>query len=412
MAFEETETLVVLLFGLKLVKVQCQKWSHLTELMDQILQSEEFNLPEQVHTIMKQYRSRHLRYFSLHRLHPITDLDEVPSQLEPDNLAPLHGEHGFTTQCANGRLPDDGSCLNLVVKEPLPIDQLEGTERFRSREVILFLRKFNIEVTPRGGKDSNIGSGRMNQTQGIWCKIVAKREFQVYEDLKEHDPSSHHVVPLIIEPLLLPSGDHLITMPHCGTNLYQLIKPYERSVLAGPVILRIAQQLCRAIAFLHSHNMYHLDIKPQNLALNVKNSNNELHVIDLGWVMRGKQPCYLRHATGTYEYSPPEVRRWHEWEDAREEDPENETPPPKRFNPLKADVWAVGNVLLIILSNVFEEKELNVDFADQLWEFGTWMTKKRPKMEEAIERLDEIVAHPEVRRTPSPTDSAIHISSP
>ncbi|KAL0069189.1 hypothetical protein AAF712_003877 [Marasmius tenuissimus] len=237
----------------------------------------------------------------------------------------------------------------------------------------------------------------MNQTRPIWCKIVSQREFQVFKDLEEHDPDSHHVVPLIIEPLLLPSGDHLITMPHCGTNLHQLIKPSERSVLAGPVILQIAQQLCQAIAFLHSHNMYHLDIKPQNLALNPENNNNELHVIDLGWVMRGpgQQPCYLRRATGTYEYSPPEVRRWHEWEDAREEDPP-EASPPKRFNPLKADAWAVGNVLLIILSKVLEDEELDVEFADQLWEFGTWLMKKRPKMEEAIGRLDEIVApHPD-----------------
>ncbi|KAL0069190.1 hypothetical protein AAF712_003878 [Marasmius tenuissimus] len=158
--------------------------------------------------------------------------------------------------------------------------------------------------------------------------------------------------------------------------------------------------------------MYHLDIKPQNLALNTENNSNsnEFHVIDLGWVMRGQQPCYLRRATRTYEYSAPEVQRWHEWEDTHEEDPES--PPPKRFNPLKADAWAVGNVLLIILSNVLEDEELDVEFADQLWEFGMWLTKKRPRMEEAIGCLNEIVAHPEARRTPSPTDSAIHISSP
>ncbi|KAJ8080100.1 hypothetical protein PM082_016928 [Marasmius tenuissimus] len=412
MAFDETEILVVLLFGLKLVKVQCQKWTKLGQLVDQVFQSGEYDLPEQIHTIMKQYRGRNLRYFALKHLHPIYDLN-IPPKLDPENLIPFRGGHGFTTQCTNESWPDNGSCLNLVVEEPLSIEELEGTERFHSREVILFLKQFNVEVFPRGGKDSNIGSGWMNETQHIWCKIVSKREFQVYEDLKEHDPDSHHVVPLIVNPLLLPTGDYLITMPHCGTNLYMLTKPSERSVLAGPVILQIAQQLCRAIAFLHSHNMYHLDIKPQNLALNTEN-NNELHVIDLGWVMRGQQPCYLRRATGTYEYSAPEVRRWHEWEDAREEEPEsvNEAPPPKRFNPLKADVWAVGNVLLILLSNVLEDEELDVESADQLWEFGTWLTKKRPKMEEAIGRLNELVTHPEVRRTPSPTDSAIHISSP
>ncbi|KAL0060033.1 Serine/threonine-protein kinase 17A [Marasmius tenuissimus] len=374
MAFDETETLVVLLFGLKLVKVQCKKWTELSELLDQILQSEEHGLPERILNIMKQkqYRGRNLRYLTLKHPHFIHDLNDVPSELDINSLIPFEGGHGFTTQCANGRLPDDGSCLNLVVEEPLSIEQLEGTERFCSYEVILFLKKFGIEVTPRGGKDSNIGSGRMNETRVIWCKIVSKREFQVHEDLKEHDPDSHHVVPLIVDPLLLPTGDYLITMPHCGTNLYMLIKPSERSVLAGSVILRIAQQLCRAIAFLHSHNMYHLDIKPQNLALNTENNSNELHVIDLGWVMRGQQPCYLRRATGTYEYSAPEVRRWHEWEDAREEEPEsvNEAPPPKRFNPLKADVWAVGNVLLILLSNVLEDEELDVEFADRA--LGVW----------------------------------------
>ncbi|KAK1219189.1 hypothetical protein PQX77_018099 [Marasmius sp. AFHP31] len=58
-------------------------------------------------------------------------------------------------------------------------------------------------------------------------------------------------------------------------------------------------------------------------------------------------------------------------------------PPLRRFNLRKVDVWAIGYVLLVLMRSIPEDEELDVDSADDLWEFGSWLMKERPMMEEA-----------------------------
>ncbi|KAL0069630.1 hypothetical protein AAF712_003288 [Marasmius tenuissimus] len=413
MSQQELETLLILLFGLKLVKVRCPEWTYVTDLLDNILQSGEYDLSDEILTLMKTFKPRHLRYSTLRRPYPIDDLDKVPTQLDPGNLDELDTDFGLSTECTFGRLPNDGSCLNLVVEQPLSIQQLEGGDRFRSREIILFLREYDVEVYPRGQEDSKIGSGWMHDTEPIWCKIVPEREVQVLEKLKEHDPDSHHVAKLIIPPYLLPTGDYLITMPFYGEDLTEILRRSRRSSLAGPVILKLAHQLCTAISFLHSRNMYHLDIKPENIVVD-EDKDSKLTVIDLGWVMSARQPCSVWGATGTRHYAPPEVQLWYEWEDERKSDGSADRPRPPKYNPRKADAWAIGNVVTILVDTVLDEDEnlenLEVDHSEELYKFATWMMDKRPRIEVALKRLNWIATHYGVPRTPSPVDSAVHVS--
>ena len=210
-------------------------------------------------------------------------------------------------------------------------------------------------------------------------------------------------------------------MPHCGQDLRTHILPSKRSVLAGPVIGRLAHQLCTAIAFLHSHNMYHLDIKPQNLAVNA-DKDCELTVIDLGWVMSARQPCYVTGAAGTFGYVAPEVQKWLDWDDAMDEleDDEEEPPPPPKYNPQKADSWAIGNVIHILIGALeysdsdsdYDGEDLYVENREGLLEFGTWVMEERPTMELALERLRALEDDHTVPRTPSPVDSAVVALSP
>ncbi|KAK1223375.1 hypothetical protein PQX77_013774 [Marasmius sp. AFHP31] len=414
MSQQEPEALLVLLFGLRLVKVRCPRWTYVTDVLGDILQSEEYSLSDEILDMMKPFKRRHLRYLTLHHPYPIDDLNKVPKPLDPDILDELDPDFGLSTECTLGRLPNDGSCLNLVIDQPLSILQLDGGDRFRSREIILFLQEYDVEVYPRGGEDLNIGSGWMHDTEPIWCKVVPEREVQVFEKLKELDPDSHHVAKLIIPPYLLPTGDHLITMPFYGVDLTEILRRSQRSSLAGPVILKLAYQLCTAISFLHSHNMYHLDIKPENIVVD-EEKDSKLTVIDLGWVMSARQPCSVWGATGTRHYAPPEVQLWYEWEDeSRRSEGSADRPRPPKYNPRKTDAWAIGNVVTILLDAVLDEDEnleiLEVDHSEELYKFATWMMDKRPRIEVALKRLDWIATHYGAPRTPFPVDSAVHVS--
>ncbi|KAF9255682.1 kinase-like protein [Marasmius fiardii PR-910] len=264
-----------------------------------------------------------------------------------------------------------------------------GTRRFYSREIVLFLEEFGIEVFPNPlatHRHCKACPGTVNKIE-VWCKLVPEREAKTYEKLKPFNSEEHHVATLAVPSLALPIGDHLIVMPLYGTYLQQMIW-WSSPELAGPFVHRLARQLCIAVDFLHDHNMYHLDIKPANLAIH--RDTCDLTAIDLGWVMSGKQPCYVSGVTGTYDCAPPEVRKWFEWK--------RSSPRLGRYNPRKSDAWAIGNVIHILLETVSKYGDpYEVTHSDELWDFGCWMMDKRPRMKEALEWLEQIDQKPGAR---------------
>ncbi|KAL0069650.1 SH3 domain binding kinase, member 2 [Marasmius tenuissimus] len=320
----------------------------------------------------------------------------------------LDADLGYSTECSFKPVTDGGTCLNLIVEEPLPINQLEKEDRFRSREVTLFLKQHQVDVYP-SDRNPHVSFGLTEDGTELWCKLTTKREVEVFRKLKDHNPASHYLATLFLEPHLLPNGDWLITMPDFGENLDDIVNNAPH-YLAGPVMLRISRKLCTAISFLHLHNMCHLDIKPQNLVAHIA-KDCEFTVVDLGWVTSARS---VACATGTYDYAPPEVRKWFEWEwKVREEgsSPPDE-PPPESYNTRKADAWAIGDVIASILRRMLKPDEpTHVDHRHDLLKFAKWMMAKRPPMKVALERLDQIAARSGAPRTPSPTDaSAVEVS--
>ncbi|KAK1236114.1 Serine/threonine-protein kinase brsk1 [Marasmius sp. AFHP31] len=388
------QTIVVLLFGVKLVRVQVTECCLLQDLVARIQSSDELDFPSGLKTLMGNYQPRNYRYLTPHRNFPVHDIDHVPGPQELKDLVPLNPERAHTEFLCKFANPLDGSCLNLVVEEPLPIDQLSenGDARFRSREVIVFLNQHGVELFTIGYPTPSC-SGRIGETsQGIWCKLVHERELNNFKALEPLGPDKHHIATLLLEPHLLPTNQYLVTMRDYGPSLfyYVVYSSWARERLCGRVIHDIAVQLCEAIDFLHSHCFFHLDIKPDNLAFD--HITSRLTVLDLGWTIHStfKKPgIYL--ATGTRDFAPPEVFAWFEWEDMDEDDP---TPSPRSFDPRKADVWGIGNLIAILLQSDVEQ----VDHYEELVDFSQWLTryvpKDRPTVGEALERLREISSPP------------------
>ncbi|KAL0565650.1 hypothetical protein V5O48_016366 [Marasmius crinis-equi] len=92
----------------------------------------------------------------------------------------------------------------------------------------------------------------------------------------------------------------------------------------------------------------------------------------------------MSDAAGTYHYAPPEIRRWFDWE----EDQDGEQPRP--YHPRYAGIWTIGDVVQILL----DSGRYFADFHRELEAFARWMAKvkpkKRPTVDEALSRLEEI----------------------
>ncbi|KAL0068984.1 hypothetical protein AAF712_003977 [Marasmius tenuissimus] len=120
---------------------------------------------------------------------------------------------------------------------------------------------------------------------------------------------------------------------------------WARERLCGTTIHNIATQLCEAITFLHSYGFFRLDIKPHNLAFD--HSTSRLAVIDLRSSMHGDLKNSVIQAM----------------------DKDDSTPSPPLYDPRRADVWAIGNVISVLLYSDVEQ----VDYGAELVEFNQWL---------------------------------------
>ncbi|KAL0565480.1 hypothetical protein V5O48_016543, partial [Marasmius crinis-equi] len=285
---------------------------------------------------MRQYKPSQLQYSMPDEHYPIHDLNDIPRKEDLPPLFFIGCDDAYSSDCTR-YLPVDGSCLNLVVEEPLLISEIPTEdvdrsaatrdERFRSREVVLFLNQHKVELVPIG---LAAAPGRVNRkTSTVWCKLVYKHELERFKALEPHQPSSHHVAELLLHSDRLSNDQYLIMMPHYGYSL----KSAPTSRFIGTAIRQLALQLCHAVKFLHSHGFYHLDIKPHNIAIDPHSCKFTL--IDLGCMTQQKA---MSSAAGTYHYAPPEIKRWFDWE----EDRDGEQPRP--YHPRYADIWAIGNI--------------------------------------------------------------------
>lgn len=96
-------------------------------------------------------------------------------------------------------------------------------------------------------------------------------------------------------------------------------------------------QILLSMEYLHSLNIVHRDVKPENI-LYVKEGSSEIKLIDFGYAGVWEASKQLTGLCGTPDYVAPEVLTWYE-------DDENGTPYGKG-----SDLWSLGVLLYVILS--------------------------------------------------------------
>ena len=96
--------------------------------------------------------------------------------------------------------------------------------------------------------------------------------------------------------------------------------------------LSLAFQLIDAVVFMHTHSVAHLDIKPDNLLVDVNRSSHHLRVADFSlsvWV-NGEDDTIEGYA-GTPGWTAPEIG--------------DENGPIQKYSPILADRWSCGKML-------------------------------------------------------------------
>ena len=153
--------------------------------------------------------------------------------------------------------------------------------------------------------------------------LVESRRMQFFErELRLLEILNHENICRLEEVIFLPEVVVVVT-EHCP-NGDLLTFLTENTFIVTPIKRRMFYELCLAVAYLHSRNLAHRDLKPDNIFI-----DEELHVKlgDFGLVRESADGPILKTVCGTPMYNAPEVLA-HQTYDGK-----------------KADVWGLGIVL-------------------------------------------------------------------
>jgi len=121
-----------------------------------------------------------------------------------------------------------------------------------------------------------------------------------------------------------------ILMPLADSDLYKFMKKHPKGLKNKALLLKICWQLVCAVAFLHSRNIIHGDIKLSNVLM--KDNNMLLSDFSFSSLSFNENYRIYNSETYSYHYRPPEINSG------------------KGYN-FKADVWALGCTFYELLYN-------------------------------------------------------------
>ncbi|XP_023328348.1 myosin light chain kinase, smooth muscle isoform X2 [Eurytemora carolleeae] len=114
-----------------------------------------------------------------------------------------------------------------------------------------------------------------------------------------------------------------------GGELFERVATEDFNLTESDCCLFI-RQLCRGVDYLHSKQIVHLDLKPENVVCTHKDSNS-LKIIDFGLAKKMLPEEKFKMMGGTPEFVAPEVVNY-------------------EFIDLSTDMWSVGVICYILLS--------------------------------------------------------------
>lgn len=127
-----------------------------------------------------------------------------------------------------------------------------------------------------------------------------------------------------------------------GVSLLSFLKSKPNRKLEEIACKNIFIQIMRGINYLHSENVFHRDIKLENIIIN---DSQDIKIIDFGFGTCNPKSKLLNFFCGTPSYMPPEIIQ------------------KKDYLGSSADIWSIGILLFTLLCGVFpfrglSEKEL------------------------------------------------------
>ena len=164
----------------------------------------------------------------------------------------------------------------------------------------------------------------------VMLKLLDKAsdELRILQFLNGIKSETNHIIPLL--DFFHYNIGTVIALP--------IASPLDARDFTQPsVALDLMHQLSDAVAFIHANRVAHLDLKPRNLLVSRTSDGPRLVMIDFDVSVFVDSPdSQIEGFVGTPPWVAPEVGTEHG--------------PPQRYSPIRADLWACGQLLYYISS--------------------------------------------------------------
>ncbi|KAG7256755.1 hypothetical protein CRUP_009768 [Coryphaenoides rupestris] len=167
-----------------------------------------------------------------------------------------------------------------------------------------------------------------------------------------------------------------------GRDLFAVIQP--KVGIPESSVKRCVVQVASALEFIHSHDLVHRDVKPENILL-LDSGCSRVKLADFG--LAQKRGTMIRYITGTLPYMSPELCACalQQGQEAGDLPVEPAAVPPLSVEP-SLDTWAFGVVIFCILTGYFPwERCTPTD--DFYQEFADWCHTKQKEKKMAAEEV-------------------------
>ncbi|XP_026510442.1 serine/threonine-protein kinase 17A-like [Terrapene carolina triunguis] len=231
--------------------------------------------------------------------------------------------------------------------------------------------------------------------KGEDCRLDIINEIAVLE-LAARSP---HVVDLH-EVYETPAEIVLVLECAAGGEIFQQCVAEQDEAFTEQDVIRLVRQILRGVAYLHQHNVVHLDLKPQNILLTSSSPLGDIRIVDFGLSRRVDAMREVREILGTPEYVAPEVLS---------------------YEPISTatDMWSVGVLTYVMLTGespflgdtkqetFLNISQVNVQFppdvfqgiSDQAIDFIRSLLVKNPRKRA---KAEQCLQHPWLAPAPAP----------
>ncbi|XP_032654703.1 serine/threonine-protein kinase D3-like isoform X2 [Chelonoidis abingdonii] len=163
-----------------------------------------------------------------------------------------------------------------------------------------------------------------------------RNEVSILQSL--HSPCVVHLECMFEGPARL-----FVVMERLHGDMLEMILSSENGRLPEPLAKFLTAQILSALRHLHTRNIVHCDLKPENVLLASDEPYPQVKLCDFGFARIIEESSFRRSVVGTPAYLAPEVLRQHGYNRA-------------------LDMWAVGVIIYVSLSGTFpfnEEEDIN-----------------------------------------------------